>query len=192
MQLENSFEVDAPKAQAWDLLLDIEKVVPCMPGAELTETIDDTHWKAQLAVKLGPISLSFDTDVERSEVDEAAGRTVMNAKAREVRGRGGAQATITSSLTEEAGGTRIDITTDLTMSGAVAQYGRGIVQDVSAQLVTQFGECIAAQLAGSEEEAQAAVEESAKPVSGMSVGFNAMGRSIKRFFAGLFGRGSDD
>ncbi|MFQ5425731.1 MAG: SRPBCC family protein [Gaiellales bacterium] len=192
MQLENSFEVEASKEAAWGLLLDVPRVVPCMPGAELTETVDDSSWKAKLGVKLGPISLSFATDVARTLVDEPASRVVISAKARELRGRGGAQATIESSLAQEGDMTHIRIVTDLTLSGAIAQYGRGIVQDVSARLVKQFGECLALQLAGSEEEAQAAVEEAAKPVAGLSAGMGALGRSIKRFFARLVGRGSTD
>lgn len=194
MKLENSFEVPASRAAAWDLLMDVPRIVPCMPGATLTETVSEDAWKADMAVKLGPISLTFATDITRDAVDEAAGSVTLNAKAREKRGRGGAQAAIQSSLTEIPGGTRIDIATDLTMSGAVAQYGRGIVQDVSAQLVSRFADCLKAQLAAeTPEEAQAAVEEhQAKPVGGLSLGLAALGRSISRFFGRLFGRGSGD
>jgi carbon monoxide dehydrogenase subunit G len=192
MKIENSFDVPASRAAAWNLLMDVPRIVPCMPGATLTETVSDDAWKADMAVKLGPISLTFATDITRDAVDEAAGSVTLNAKAREKRGRGGAQAAIQSSLTEIPEGTRIDIVTDLTMSGAVAQYGRGIVQDVSAQLVARFAECLKAQLAAeTPEEAQAAVEEhQAKPVGGLSLGLAAVGRSIGRFFGRLLGRGS--
>ncbi len=183
MKLENSFEVPASKQKAWDLLMDVPRIVPCMPGAELRETVDENHWKADMAVKLGPISLSFDTDVTRDAADEAAGSVTLNAKAREKRGRGGAQAAIQSSLTEiDAANTRIDIVTDMTLSGAVAQYGRGIVQDVSGQMVNRFADCIKSQLqAETPEEAQAAVaEHQAKPVKGLSMGIGAMWRSFLR------------
>jgi carbon monoxide dehydrogenase subunit G len=192
MRLENSFEVPAPRSSAWALLMDVQRIVPCMPGATLTETVSDTAWKADMAVKLGPISLNFATDITREAVDEAASSVTLNAKAREKRGRGGAQAAIQSTLTEVPDGTRIDIVTDLTMSGAVAQYGRGIVQDVSAQLVDRFADCLKAQLAAeTPEEAQAAVEEhQAKHVSGLSLGLTALARSIDRFIARLLGRGS--
>lgn len=194
MKIENSFEVPAPRAAAWSLLMDVPRVVPCMPGATLTETVSENAWKAEMAVKLGPISLTFATDVTRDVVDEAAGAVTLSAKAREKRGRGGAQAVIHSSLTEIPGGTRIDIVTDLTMSGAVAQYGRGIVQDVSAQLVARFADCLKAQLAAeTPEQAHEAVEEHrAKPVSGLSLGLAALGRSIGRLFRRLLGRGSAD
>jgi carbon monoxide dehydrogenase subunit G len=188
MLIENSFDVTAPRQRAWDLLMDVPRVIPCMPGAELSETVDETHWKAKLGVKLGPISLTFATDVEQTEADEPAGTVLLSVKAREVRGRGGAQATVRSTLTELDGKTRIDITTDLALSGAVAQYGRGIVHDVSAQLVSQFAECLEAQLAGSREEAEAAVEGAAKPVSGMGVGFRAFRSTVSRVIGRLFGR----
>jgi len=168
--------------------MDVPRVVPCMPGAELTETVDDSTWKAMLSVKLGPIALAFATDVHRDAVDEAAGSVSLSAKARETRGRGGAQATIVSTLSEVDSGTRIDVVTDLTLSGAVAQYGRGIVQDVSGQLVSRFAECLQAQLVATPEEAAAAVAEQAKPVSGLSLGFAAIGRAMARFLGRLFGR----
>ena len=100
MKLENAFEVPAPRERAWELLMDVPRVVPCMPGATLRETVSDDHWKADLAVKLGPIALNFDTDVTRESVDETAGSVTLGAKAREKRGRGGAQAAIRSTLTE--------------------------------------------------------------------------------------------
>jgi uncharacterized protein len=146
MRLENSFEVPAPPERAWALLIDLPRVIPCMPGATLDETVDDSTWKATMAVKLGPISLSFNTDVKREEIDEAMGRAKLSARARESRGRGNAQATIESSLSPQNGGTRVDIVTDLSLSGPVAQYGRGLVEDVSSQLVTRFADCLKAQL----------------------------------------------
>jgi carbon monoxide dehydrogenase subunit G len=183
MRLENSFEVPAPKQAAWKLLMDIPRVVPCMPGATLRETVSDSQWKADMSVKLGPIALSFDTDVTREHVDEAGSSVTLGAKAREKRGRGGAQAQIQSSLAETGGGTRVDIVTELTLSGPVAQYGRGIVQDVSQQLVGKFADCLKAQLAAeTPEQAAAAIAETAKPVHGLRLGLGAVWRSILRFF----------
>ena len=163
-----------------------------MPGAELESTLGEDAWRAKLSVKLGPIALTFQTDVTRESYDEAAGSVTLAAKARELRGRGGAQAQIQSSLGEIEGGTRIDIVTDLTLSGAVAQYGRGIVQDVSSQLVDRFAECLKAQLVATPEEAAAAVAQTAKPVAGLSLGFAAFLRSIGRFFGRLFHRKPKD
>ena len=179
MQLENSFEVAASRETAWNLLMDVPRVVPCMPGAQLTETVDDSNWKAKVSVKLGPIALQFAADVARTEVDTAENRVVLTTNAREVRGRGGALATIQSKLTELGPTqTRVDVLTDLSLSGSVAQYGRGIVQDVAGQMVGKFADCLQKQLVGSEEEAQAAVEEAAKPVSGLRLGGEAVTRAV--------------
>jgi uncharacterized protein len=182
MRLENSFEVPATPEAAWELLMDMPRVIPCMPGAKLDETVDESNWKATVQVKLGPISLSFLTDVKREESDEAARRTKLSARAREQRGRGNAQATIESSLGAMNGGTRVDLVTDLSLTGAVAQYGRGIVGDVSSQLVKSFAECLQAQLTAAPEQAQAATEAQSEPVRGLSLGFGALWRSIRRLF----------
>jgi len=146
MRLENSFEVPAPPDRTWRLLNDVPAVVPCMPGAELEETVGEHAWKAKLQVKLGPIALQFAADVTREEMDEQAGRVVLAVKAREARNRGSAEATIESTLAEQDGGSRVVIVTDLKLRGTVAQYGRGIVPDVARQLTAQFADCIAARL----------------------------------------------
>jgi carbon monoxide dehydrogenase subunit G len=185
VRLENSFEVPASKQKAWELLMDVPRVVPCMPGAQLREEVSDSQWKADMAVKLGPIALNFDTDVVREAVDESGASVTLAAKAREKRGRGGAQAAIQSTLTELGPvSTRIDIVTDLTLSGAVAQYGRGIVQDVSQQMVGKFADCLKGQLAAETPEQAAAVvsEHQAQPVQGLSMGLGALWRSFLRLF----------
>src|SRR5205823_6210286 len=123
MRLENTFDVPAPPERAWELLMDVPRVIPCMPGAELTETVDDATWKATLAVKLGPMSFLFASDVRRGEADRDAWRARLDVVARELRGRGSGQAAITSTLTPSDEGTQVTIVTDLTMAGAVAQYG---------------------------------------------------------------------
>jgi carbon monoxide dehydrogenase subunit G len=183
VKLENSFEVPASPEEAWALLMDVPRIIPCMPGATLDETVDDAHWKATMAVKLGPISLSFKTDVAREDADDAARRAKLSAKAREARGRGNASATIESSLTPQNGGTKVDIVTDLQLAGPVAQYGRGLVQDVSLQLVGQFADCLKKQLAASTpEEAAAAVAGQTRPVGGLRLGLGALMRSLARLF----------
>jgi uncharacterized protein len=182
VKLENSFDVPASPEEAWALLMDVPRIIPCMPGATLDETVDDAHWKATMAVKLGPISLSFITDVAREEEDESTRRAKLSAKAREARGRGNAQATIESTLTSQNGGTRVDIVTDLQLAGPVAQYGRGLVQDVSSQMVTKFADCLKAQLAASPEDAAAAVEAQSRPVGGLRLGLGALWRSLGRLF----------
>lgn len=186
MKLENSFEVDAPPERAWDLLMDVPRIVPCMPGATLDEVVDDSNWKATMQVKLGPIGLVFATDVSRDQVDEAARRVTLAAKARETRNRGRASATIESSLAPVDGGTRVDIVTDLSLSGTVAQYGRGMIEDISSQMVTSFAQCLQAQLGDSTEAAEQAVAAQSRPISGLSLFFASLGRRLRR----LFGRRS--
>ena len=190
MRIENSFRVPAGPEQAWALLNDVPRVVPCMPGAELTEVVGADAWKATMHVKLGPIALQFGTDITRAEADEGARRVVLDAKARELKGRGGAHARIESSLAEVDGQTDVTIVTDLNLQGAVAQYGRGIVADVSTQLTRQFAACLASKLeAGAAGGNGAAAETGAapapvKPVGGVRLGAAAIWRS----FLGLFRR----
>jgi uncharacterized protein len=182
VKLENSFEVTASPEAAWDLLMDVPRVIPCMPGAELVETIDDSHWKARMRVKLGPISLSFLTDVTREEVDEAGRRVVLGARAREERGRGAATASIESSLASAEGRTHVTTSTDLALSGKAAQFGRGLVQDVSAQLLESFADCLEQQLVTQPEGAAAIAHEPAapRPVSGLALGAAAMRNMLAR------------
>jgi len=180
VQLATSFQVDAPPEAAWDLLMAVPRIVPCMPGAKLDEVVDDSHWKATMVVKLGPIGLTFATDVERTEVDEANRRVTLGANARETRNRGRASATIESKLAPVASGTQVDIVTDLSLSGTVAQYGRGMIEDISSQMVTSFAQCLEAQLGESAHEAEQAVTAQAKPISGLSLFFGSLWRRIRR------------
>lgn len=183
MKLENSFEVSASPEAAWALLMDVPRVIPCMPGAELVETVDESNWKARMRVKLGPISLSFLTDVNREEVDEAARRVRLATKAREERGRGAATATIESSLSSAEGRTRVTTLTDLTLSGAAAQYGRGLVQGVTEQLLQSFADCLERQLAPSAESQDGPTPPAAaqpRPVSGLRLGARALWTSLVR------------
>jgi uncharacterized protein len=149
MRLENSFEVQAPPDQAWSLLNDVPQIVPCIPGAELAETLGADAWRARMHVKLGPIGLQFLVNVHRQEADAAAKRTLLRADARELKGRGGARATIETTLERGGEGTRVSIVTDLSLQGAVAQYGRGVVPQVAGQITSQFAACLARQLEAS-------------------------------------------
>jgi carbon monoxide dehydrogenase subunit G len=181
MRIENSFEVPAPPDTAWSLLMDVPRVIPCMPGAELTETVDESTWKAKVSVKLGPMAFAFATDVKREEADENAKRAKLAANAREMRGRGGGRATIESALAPANGGTRVHIVTDLALSGAVAQYGRGMVEDVASQLVGRFADCLREQLSAPTDGAPAQ-PASAKPVAGLPLVLGALRRAVIRLF----------
>jgi carbon monoxide dehydrogenase subunit G len=136
-----------------------------MPGAELVEAVDESAWKARIRVKLGPMSLVFLTDVTRDSVDDAAHCITLAASAREERGRGSARARIESSLAAVDGGTQVKTVTDLTLSGSVAQFGRGMVQDVAAQLLKQFAACLERELTETLSPAQPAASSSEGPPS---------------------------
>jgi uncharacterized protein len=199
MRLENSFEVPATPERAWDLLMDVPRVIPCMPGTELTETVDEATWKARMTMKLGPMSFAFATDVKREEADAAARRARLSARARELRGRGGGQATIESMLVPVDGGTRVQLVTELTLQGAVAQYGRGMVEDVSAQLIRRFAECLEGELSPGPEEPRDGLgaepppptkprAPAGEPLAGLPLAVDALRRSVARFLRELAGR----
>jgi len=181
MELENTFTVAAPVDDAWRLLNDVPAVVPCMPGAELLETVGDDAWKAALQVKLGPIALRFAADVTRTERDDEAHRVVLAVKAREAKGRGTAEATITSTVAGEDGGAHVRLVTDLALRGAVAQYGRGVVADVSSRLTEQFAACIEQRLAAAAPRTAddpVAPPPAAAPVPGLRLLLAALWRSL--------------
>jgi uncharacterized protein len=177
VRLENSFDVPAPRDASWRLLTDVPGVLPCMPGAELVEVVDERTWKAKLRVRLGPITLQFMTDVVLEEMDEAAGRVMLSAKAREARGRGSAEATIESTLAVANGGTRVSIVTELTLQGGVAQHGRTVVADVAERLTVQFASCIAARLTDATSPPPAVASA---PIGGLRLFLGALWRSAFR------------
>jgi carbon monoxide dehydrogenase subunit G len=147
MKLENEFTVPAPVEQAWSVLLDVERVAPCLPGAALEGSEGDEH-KGTMTVKIGPITSRYSGTVKIEEADEAAHRAVMRAKARDSRGQGTAAATITSTMEAVEGGTRVHVETDMRITGPAAQFGRGVMQDVSAKLMGRFADCLAEEIAG--------------------------------------------
>jgi carbon monoxide dehydrogenase subunit G len=156
-----------------------------MPGAELTEIVGEDQWTATMHVKLGPVALRFVTDITRDEVDEPAKRVVLSAKAREAHGRGAARATVESRLVQDLEQTEVVITTDLTLQGSIAQYGRGVVADVSTQLTSRFAECLARQLspAGQLTPSDALAPppaESVEAIGGIGLLLRALGASFAR------------
>lgn len=147
MEFDNTFEVPAGPDRVWAHMLDVEAVVPCVPGGELTEVVDDRTWKGKITVKLGAMTLSFKGTVTMTERDEGARRVVLDAKGMEAKGKGQATAKVTSTMTPtDDGGTRVDIHTNLSLSGQAAQMGRGMVADVSKRLTDEFADCVASQL----------------------------------------------
>ena len=177
MRIENVFEVPAAPDTAWALLTDVPRVVPCMPGAEFERTVDESTWEVLQRVKLGPISLEFRSEVTRTEMNETDRRAVLSVNAKEVRGRGGANATIESSLEPAGRGTRVKVVTELSLRGAVAQYGRPVVGSVAEELTRQFATCLASML---ETEATSAPQADVKPVGGLRLLFGTLWRRLFR------------
>lgn len=140
MRLEDAFDVAAPPAQVWAALTDIPTIVACMPGAELLETTGPNTWKSRLSVRLGPMAFVFDADLVVETMDAETGRAVMAATARETRGRGGATVRLESVVRPAVGGARVEVVTDVTISGPAGQFGRPVVQSVARRLTATFAE----------------------------------------------------
>ena len=193
MLIENAFTVAKPLDQVWDYLLDVHKVAPCMPGAELTETIDDRNWKGKLTMKFGPVSMSFAGSVTLEERDETAHRVVLHAKGTEQKGKGAADAKVTSWLEAVDAGTAVKMQADMTLTGAAAQLSRGLLPEVSKRLTQQFADCLEqsiAAAAGAGEQAAVSPPSSApaaKPVGGLQLGLAAAWSAVVSFFRRLFG-----
>jgi len=147
VRLEHSFEVPAPIERAWEALLDIERVAPCMPGATLTEH-DGDDFAGTVKVKLGPVNLTYKGKGRFVDIDEAARRVVITASGADTRGAGTASASVTAVLVVAAEArTRVDVVTDLDVTGKAVQFGRGLIGDVSTRLIGQFADCLAEKLA---------------------------------------------
>jgi len=137
MEVTYTFDVSVPPAEAWLALTDLERVAPCLPGAQLTE-VEGDEFRGTVKVKVGPITAQYRGTATFSELDETAGLAVLSAKGRDTKGQGNASATVTARLTEAATGTTVVLTTELKISGKVAQFGRSVMADVSAKLMEQF------------------------------------------------------
>jgi carbon monoxide dehydrogenase subunit G len=139
MEINDSFRVSTPIDATWKVMLDIEGIAPCLPGAQLQE-IDGDEFRGVVKVKVGPITAQYKGTAKLAEVDEVNRRIVIDASGRDTRGQGNAKATIVVTMAAEGGGTKVDVATDLAITGKVAQFGRGVLADVSSKLMGQFVE----------------------------------------------------
>jgi hypothetical protein len=189
VQIRNEFDVAASIDRVWAYLLDVERVTPCMPGAELTEVVDDRTWKGKVDVKLGPVSLAFAGTVAITERDDDARRVVLSAKGTERRGKGAADASVTGWLEAGEGGTHVTMLADIRLTGAVAQLGRGLLPEVSRALTLEFAECLHERMAADEAAGTALERPSpSAPIRGIRLGVRAIRAAIARFLGRLFGR----
>jgi carbon monoxide dehydrogenase subunit G len=204
MEFDNSFEVPLPPAQAWKVLLDIERIAPCMPGAELTEVVGKDTYKGRIGVRLGPVALTFAGIVKFEEIDDAKHTARVSAQGTDAKGRGGANAASVFRLEPAGSGSKVLVHTNLTLSGSVAQYGRGvgIIQATATQIMNQFAKALKDKIAQDGVAAAPAAIASpaaqpspsiipshapapaAKPISG----FSLMWQVFRSWFTGLFKR----
>jgi carbon monoxide dehydrogenase subunit G len=199
MEFDNSFEVPLPPAQAWKVLLDIERIAPCMPGAELSEVVGENIYKGKINVRLGPVALTFAGLVKLEDIDASKHTARVSAQGTDAKGRGGAQAASVFRLEPAGDGSKVLVHTNLNLSGAVAQYGRGvgIIQATAAQLINQFAKCLKEKLAQGYEAAtlapaaapsptpsqpHPAPAPAAKPISGFALMTNALWSWVRGLF----------
>jgi len=147
MKLENEFTVKAPLERAWQTMLDIERVAPCVPGASLLGRVGEREYEGTITVKVGPVAVTFKGRVRLEEVAEAAHRVVMQAMGKDVRGQDTVSATVVSLMDAADGATHVRVETDMRIAGRLAQFGRGIMQSVAARLMDQFAACLEREIA---------------------------------------------
>lgn len=204
MQFSNSFEVSLPAAEAWETLMDIPGIAPCMPGAELTEVVDAGTYKGKVAVRMGPVVLAFAGTAKFEERDDATRKARVRAQGTDAKGRGGASAVVNFHLEPSGNGSKVLIDTDLNLSGSVAQYGRGagMIQTIAAQLINQFAKALEKQIAqtapaaidngpaastastGARVPPELHAQSAAKPIGGFSLVMKAMWASLTGLFSG--------
>src|ERR1700680_329817 len=199
MEFDNSFDVPLPPAQAWPVLMDIKRITPCMPGAQLTEVVDDTTYKGNISVRLGPVALTFAGTVKFEEIDNVNHKARVRAQGTDAKGRGSAQAMAGFRLEPAGSGCKVLVHTDLSLSGAVAQYGRGVgmIQATASALIGQFADKLKAEIArggvtpaapqasvSTDASVIALPPQATKPISGFSLIVKILWDAIMRRFSG--------
>lgn len=200
MEFDNEFEVPAPLDEAWNILMDIQRIAPCVPGAELTEVVDDKTYKGKISVKLGPVALTFNGQTTFEELDAENYSAKLKAQGTDSKGRGGAHANVAFRMESSDNGTKVIIDTSLQLSGAVAQYGRGVgmIKDLSQQIIGQFAQNLKNNVIDAETEAEREIDVDRKgsktiltkdtpqpvaaPIQVGSMGLMVIWNAIKRLF----------
>ena len=201
MQLENSFAVNAPPDRVFAYLLDVNKVVGCVPGAELTETVDASTFKGKVKVKVGPITVAYSGTARIVDRDEAAHSATLSAEGRETTGPGSARAQAVMKVAADGAGSVVTVTTDYSVAGRVAQFGRGVMEDVSRRIVNDMAACIKANVEAGHDlppaptveggapapatttgGAPAAAPMTAEPVNAITLFFQVLWAGIRRLF----------
>src|SRR5712692_7778676 len=195
MQLENSFTVDAPPDLVFAYLLDVNKIVGCVPGAELSEVVDPTTFKGKVKIKVGPITVAYNGTARIADRDDANHSATLGAEGRETTGPGSALAKAHMTVAADVAGSMVNIVTDYTVHGRVAQFGRGVMEDVSRRLVKEMADCIKAKVEAAEPsgaptggsaagEPPASPPATAKPVNAIGLLFSVLWARLRGIFAG--------
>ncbi len=192
MRIQNAFDVAVPVPRAWELLTDIEGIAPCMPGAELTDVLGGGAYRGNVTVRLGPVTLTFAGTARFDEIDSEARRARVSAQGTDGKGRGGAAADITFRLEPAEPGTRVIIDTDLSLSGPVAQYGRGagMIEELANHLVGRFAEALHEKIVAAGETSASGVRENAPaaPIPGLRLLALSAWSALVGRFKRMFGR----
>jgi carbon monoxide dehydrogenase subunit G len=193
MQLINSFTVGAPPDRVFAYLLDVTKVVGCVPGAELTEVVDPTTFKGKVKVKVGPITVAYSGTARIVDRNDAQRSATLEGDGRETTGPGSARAKAVMSVEADGAGSTIKIVTDYTVAGRVAQFGRGVMEDVSRRIVNEVAACIKANLEQAEPAAVGATSSAtarppapvtAQPVNALTLLFHVLWTGVRRVYYG--------
>ena len=188
MLIKNEFEVAEPVEKVWQFFDNIPQVAACLPGAELTEDLGDDRYKGKVAVRMGPVRLQFAGTADITERDEAARRVVVHASGADEKGRGQASMVVTATLTRAGQGTKVGVTQDLQLSGAAAQYGRGMISDVTSVLMRDFAVNMQDRISRLErgESAEQMAAATATPARGFTLGLRAARMALTRVFRRFF------
>lgn len=187
MLIKNEFEVAEPVEKVWQFFDNIPQVASCLPGAELTDDLGGDKYQGKVAIRMGPVRMQFAGTADITERDEAARRVVVNASGADEKGRGQASMVVTATLTRSGRGTRVGVTQDLQLSGAAAQYGRGMISDVTSVLMRDFAVNLQDRIARLDRgESLEATAPAAREASGLAVGLQAAMMALRRVFRRFF------
>ena len=186
MLIQQSFDIDQPVDQVWKFFDNIPLVAACIPGADLTNQVSEDEFHGGVVISAGPVKLEFGGVVKVVSRDNAKKVLVLDGAGADKKGRGSAQTTLTISLTPMGASTKVNISMDLTISGAAAQYGRGLVQDVTGVLVNQTAGSMKARITAIAEGRDPMAVGGPKAASGLAIGLTAFSRAAKRVFARFF------
>ena len=187
MLIKSDFDVPQPIEKVWEFFGNVAQVAACLPGAELTDDLGDDKYLGKVAIRMGPVKMQFSGTAEIKERDDTARRVVVDAAGAEEKGRGQAAMLVTARLLSVAGGTKVEVVQDLQLSGAAAQYGRGMISDVTAVLMRDFATNMQSRITAIERGLSPDSVGAAAPASGLTIGLRAMRMALlrvwKRFFA---------